>query len=168
MATNLTDALEEAVEGYGNEEIPLGSYALLIGIFNAGLAGSLLVARLSGRDLPPRLGWSDVALFGVATHRLSRLLAKDKVTAALRAPFTEYQEKGAPAEVEERARGDGFRRAIGELVLCPYCLDQWVATAFVSGSVFAPRLTRLLAGIFGSVAIADFLQVAYRAAQNRV
>jgi hypothetical protein len=168
MATNLSEAFEEAVEGYGNEEIPLGSYALLIGIFNAGLAGSLLVARLSGRDLPPRLGWSDVALFGVATHRLSRLLAKDKVTAALRAPFTEYQEKGAPAEVEERARGDGFRRAIGELVLCPYCLDQWVATAFVSGSVFAPRLTRLLAGIFGSVAIADFLQVAYRAAQNRV
>ena len=168
MATNLGEALEEAVEGYGNEEIPLGSYALLIGIFNAGLAGSLLVARLSGRDLPPRLGWSDVALFGLATHRLSRLLAKDKVTAALRAPFTEYQEKGGPAEVEERARGDGFRRAIGELVLCPYCLDQWVATAFVSGSVFAPRLTRLLAGIFGSVAIADFLQVAYRAAQNRV
>jgi hypothetical protein len=168
MATNLSEALEEAVEGYGNEEIPLGSYALLIGIFNAGLAGSLLVARLSGRDLPPRLGWSDVALFGVATHRLSRLLAKDKVTAALRAPFTEYQEKGGPAEVEERARGDGFRRAIGELVLCPYCLDQWVATAFVSGSVFAPRLTRLLAGIFGSVAIADFLQVAYRAAQNRL
>jgi hypothetical protein len=168
MASNLSEAIEEAVEGYGNEEIPLGSYALLIGIFNAGLAGSLLLARLSGRDLPPRLGWNDIALFGVATHRLSRLLAKDKVTSALRAPFTEYQEKGAPAEVEERARGDGFRRAIGELVLCPYCLDQWVATAFVSGSVFAPRLTRLLAGIFGSVAIADFLQVAYRGAQNRV
>lgn len=168
MASNLSEAIEEAVEGYGNEEIPLGSYALLIGIFNAGLAGSLLLARLSGRDLPPRLGWNDIALFGVATHRLSRLLAKDKVTSALRAPFTEYQEKGAPAEVEERARGEGFRRAIGELVLCPYCLDQWVATVFVSGSVFAPRLTRLLAGIFGSVAIADFLQVAYRGAQNRV
>ena len=168
MASDAAKAIEEAVAGYGNDEIPLGSYATLIGIFNAGLAGSLLLARLSGRELPPRLGWNDITLFGLATHRLSRLLAKDKVTSALRAPFTEYQDKGGPAEVEEKARGTGAQRVIGELVLCPYCLDQWVATAFVSGSVFAPRLTRLLAGIFGTVAIADFLQIAYKATQNRM
>ena len=168
MATNVTEAVESAVEGYGAEDIPLGTYALLIGIFNAGLAGSFLAAKLSGRDLPGRLELSDIALFGVATHRLSRLVSKAKVTAPIRAPFTEYQAKGGPAEVEEKARGDGLQRVVGELVLCPYCLDQWVAASFVTGSVFAPRLTRLVAGIFGTVAIADFLQIAYRASQQKL
>jgi len=163
------EVIESAVEGYGaDESVPLGSYALLIGIFNAGLAGSLLAVRLSGRELPARLAWSEIALFGAATHRLSRLLAKDKVTAALRAPFTAFEEKGGPAVVEEKARGTGFQRAIGELVLCPYCLDQWVASGFVMGSVFAPRMTRLLAGVFGTVAVADFLQVAYKASQQKL
>lgn len=168
MATNLTDAVENAVEGYGGEDLPLGNYALLIGVFNAGLAASLLAARASGRDLPGRLSWSDLALFGVATHRLSRLVAKSKVTAAVRAPFTEFQEKGGPAEVEERARGTGLQRTVGELILCPYCLDQWVASGFVTGSIFAPRVTRLLASIFGTVAIADFLQIAYKGAQEKL
>ncbi|HXV57493.1 MAG TPA: DUF1360 domain-containing protein, partial [Gaiellaceae bacterium] len=82
------------------------------------------------------------------------------------APFTEYEEKGAPAEVEERPRGEGARRAVGELVSCPYCLDQWVASGFAVGAVFAPRASRLVAGVFAVVAVADFLQLAYRAGQR--
>jgi hypothetical protein len=154
------------VEGYG-DDAPLGSYATFVGIYNATIAGALLAARLTGRELPVP-GVRDVVLVGVATHKLSRLLAKDKVTAALRAPFTEYEEKGGPAEVEERPRGKGLQRAVGELVTCPYCLDQWVAGGFLVGSVFAPRATRLIAGVFAAVAVADFLQVGYRAAQKAV
>ena len=83
------------------ERGPLGPYAGFIVVYNAALGGTLLSARLLGRELPrPTAG--DVVLFGVATHKLSRLLAKDKVTAAIRAPFTEYEAKGGPAEVEER------------------------------------------------------------------
>jgi hypothetical protein len=168
MAAKVADTLESAVEDYGGDQLPLGAYAAVIGIFNATFAGMLLAARASERELPRRISWSDLGLFGIATHRLSRTLAKSKVTAALRAPFTEYQAQGGPAEVEERARGTGVRRTIGELVLCPYCLDQWIATGFMSGSVFAPRVTRLVAGLFATVAIADFLQLAYKAAQDEV
>jgi hypothetical protein len=152
---------------YGDEQAPLGSYGAFMVVYNAAFAGALLAARLAGRTLPvPTAG--DIALFGVATHKLSRLLAKDKVTAAMRAPFTEYEEKGGPAEVEERPRGRGLRRAVGELVTCPYCLDQWVAGGFLAGSVFAPRATRLTAGVFATVAIADFLQIGYKAGQEAV
>jgi Protein of unknown function (DUF1360) len=152
-------------ERYGDEQAPLGSYAAFVAAYTAAFAGALLAARAAGRQLPtPSLG--DLALFGVATHKLSRLLAKDKVTAALRAPFTEYDEKGGPAEVEERPRGEGTRRAVGELITCPYCLDQWVAAAFLVGSVFAPRATRLTAGVFATVAVADFLQIGYKAGQK--
>ncbi|MBW3593900.1 MAG: DUF1360 domain-containing protein, partial [Actinobacteria bacterium] len=53
-------------------------------------------------------------------------------------------------------------------VVCPYCLDQWVATAFISGSLFAPRATRTIAGVFATVAIADFLQIAYKLGEEKL
>lgn len=161
-----TRVLEEAFEGHGYEPDRLASYAALVVAFNAAFAGVLLGARAAGRPLP-RLGAGDLVLFGIATHKLSRTLAKDKVTASLRAPFTEVEGEGGPAEVEERPRGSGLRRSIGELLGCPYCLDQWVATGFVSGSIFAPRVTRLVAGIFATVAVADFLQMAYKTGQEK-
>jgi hypothetical protein len=148
-----------------NDAAPQGSYAAFVAAYNLAFAGALLAARLTGRKLPAP-GLDDVALFGVATHKLSRLLAKEKVTAPLRAPFAEYAQKGGPAEVEERPRGRGARRAIGELVTCPYCLDQWVASGFAVASVFAPRATRLTASVFATVAIADFLQIGYRLGQR--
>lgn len=159
--------LREAFEEHGLDPEQLSSYATLIAVFNAGFAGVLLAARLSGRQLPA-LSAGDLALFGVATHKLSRTVAKDKITAALRAPFTEHTGSAGPAEVEERPRGRGWRRSVGELVGCPYCLDQWVATGFVSGAIFAPRATRLVAGVFASVALADFLQLAYKAGQKKI
>jgi hypothetical protein len=161
----LENRLAEPTSGYGNEEAPLRPYLGFIAVYNAGLGAALLAARLAGRTLPsPTVG--DIALFGVATHKLSRLLAKDKVTAALRAPFAKYEEDGGPSEVEERPRGRGTRRAIGELVTCPYCLDQWVAAGFTVGSIAAPRATRLIAGVFATVAVADALQIAYKAGQR--
>jgi len=161
------EAVRETFEEHGLEPERLTSYGALIAVFNAGFAGVLLAARASGRQLP-RLGAGDLALFGVATHKLSRTLAKDKVTAALRAPFTEHAGEAGPAEVRERPRGTGLRRSIGELVGCPYCLDQWVAAGFVGGAIFAPRATRLVAGVFTTVALADFLQIAYRAGQKQL
>ena len=161
----LDDRLAQATRGYGNDEVPLRPYLGFIAVYNAAFAAALVAARLAGRSLPtPTVG--DIALFGVATHKLSRLLAKDKVTAALRAPFTEYEEDGGPSEVEERPRGRGARRAIGELVTCPYCLDQWVAAGFTVGSIAAPRASRLTAGVFATVAVADALQIAYKAGQR--
>ncbi len=43
----------------------------------------------------------DTALCAVATHKLSRLLARDPVTSPLRAPFTSYQGTAGPAELDE-------------------------------------------------------------------
>ena len=150
-----------------NDQAPTRSYTAFVAAYNLAFAGALLGARLTGRKLPkPRL--DEIALYGVATHKLSRLLTKERVTAPLRAPFAVHQEKGGPAEVEERPRGSGPRRAIGELVTCPYCLDQWVASGFAVASIFAPRATRLTAGVFATVAVADFLQIGYRLGQRQL
>jgi hypothetical protein len=143
-----------------------GSYGLLMGAYAAATAAFLAWRHASGRGLPERLGAGDLATIGVATHKTSRLIAKDKVTTPLRAPFTEFEGEGAP-EFSEKPAGSGLRRTVGELVACPYCLDMWVATGYAAGLVAAPRTTRFVAGVFSTVAIADFLQVAYKAGQER-
>jgi hypothetical protein len=146
---------------------PFKSYASFAAVFNGSVAAALVAARRSGRELPDRTQAGDLVLVGVASHKISRLVSKDKITAVARAPFTEFQEKGEAAEVEERARGTGVRRAIGELLICPYCLAQWIAGAFAVGHVTAPRLTRLLASMWTAHALADAAQLAYSAAEKR-
>jgi hypothetical protein len=131
------------------------------------MAAALVGARRSGRELPDRIDGRDVLLAGVATHKLSRLIAKDRITAFARAPFTEYEQPGGPAEVEERPRGDGLRRTIGELLVCPYCLGMWISGGFHVGLVMAPRTTRFAASVLTGLTISDFLQIAYKAAEDR-
>lgn len=151
----------------GSERPPLLSYATFMAVFGALFGGGLLAARRSGGGLPERVGAGDLVLIGTASHKFSRLLAKDKVTSPLRAPFTELEGRGGPAEYEESSRGDGARRAIGELLICPYCLGLWVVAIFSFGLVFAPRPTRFVASVFAALTISDFLQIAYKAAEEK-
>lgn len=149
------------------ERPPFKSYMAFAGALNSGVIGALVAARRTGRELPERIDVSDLVLMGVATHKVSRLISKDKVTAFARAPFTEFQAKGGPAEVDEKPRGSGLRRAVGELLVCPYCLGLWTSAGFHLGLVFAPRTTRFTASIFAGLTISDFLQVAYKASEDR-
>jgi hypothetical protein len=58
-------------------------------------------------------------------------------------------------------RGHGLRHSVGEMLTCPLCLAQWVATGFSIGLVFAPGLVRQVLSTFTAIAGADFLQHAY-------
>jgi hypothetical protein len=150
------------------ERRPLGGYLLTLTTYGAVVGGLAAAVRLTGRPVPERPDVTDVVLISLATHKLSRLLAKDSVTSPLRAPFTRYQEPGGHAEVNEEVRApDGTPgHAVGELLSCPYCLAMWVATGFTGGLVLAPRVTRLVATAFTAVAVSDFLQSAYAVAKN--
>jgi len=157
------------VDGYAerSERPPLLSYAGLMAAFTALLAAGLLAARRTGRPLPESPDPGDLVLVGIASHKASRLISKDKVTAPIRAPFTELEGPGGPAELEERARGTGARRAVGELLTCPYCLSLWIVSIFSIGLLFAPRLTRFFAAVLSALTISDFLQIAYKAAEEK-
>ena len=145
---------------------PLRGYLTVIGVYGTVVGGLAGLARLTGRRPPRDVRPMDVALLGIATHKLSRLLTKDAVTSPLRAPFTRYVEPAGDAELNERPRGTGTQHAVGELVSCPFCTDVWVATALAGGLVFAPRLTRLVALAATAVAAADFLHLGYDAAKR--
>lgn len=149
-----------------DRERPLGAYALLSAGYLGGCSAFALWWRRSGRSLPERPSPSDLLLVSVATHKLARLIAKDRVSSALRAPFTRYQRDAGPGEVDEAARGHGMRRAIGELVICPYCMSVWLASAFTIGLLLAPRATRWAAGTLSAVTVSDLLQIAYSIAED--
>jgi Protein of unknown function (DUF1360) len=161
------ESVQGVFEDYDGGEEPLPSYAALAGLFNLILAVFLLIARKSGRQIPERVETRDIALLGVATHKLSMLVAQDAVTSPLRAPFTELQEKQSPKNVDEKPRGKGLRRSIGELMTCKFCVGQWVASFFTYGLVFAPAVTRLVASIFAIVALSDHLHQTYKALMKR-
>ena len=168
MATDVNDIRSiDPTAGYApGEGRPLAAYAVLSTGFLAGLAGALAAARATGRAID-RPGMADVVLGGLATQKVSRLIAKDKVTSFLRAPFTRYQEPAGHGELEEAPRGRGMQYAIGELLVCPYCLAQWVAGGFAVGHVFAPHTTRLLSAMWAAQAIADGVQLAYSAGEQQ-
>jgi len=146
--------------GYADEHRPLAAYAGLAASFGAALGGALVALHRADR-LSDRLSAADIALAGVATHKVSRLLAKDKVTSVIRAPFVRYEGGSGQGEVSEEPRGRGLQLALGELLNCPFCLAQWVAAAFAVGLAGAPQTTRFLAAIYAAETIADGLQLAY-------
>jgi hypothetical protein len=137
-----------------------------MGAFLAATGGFGAWLHRSGGTLPERPSAADLALVTVATHKASRLLAKDRVASTLRAPFTRFDDAAGPGEVSEAARGRGLRRAVGELLICPYCLSMWLAAAFAAGLVAAPRPTRWIAAVLATVFGADVLQIAYKKAED--
>jgi hypothetical protein len=164
----VTDAARGEAESYRQgEDRPLGGYVIVMAVFAALVAGAAGLAAATGRRLPNGFAPWDLLLITAGTHKLSRTLSKDAVTSPLRAPFTQYSGTGGPAEVmEEVNTSSALRHSIGELVTCPFCLDMWIATGFAFGYVFAPRVTRLVAGTFTALTGADFLHLAYARSQQ--
>ena len=155
-------------EGYKNgEDVPLFSYGVLAGTFNLLFALFLLAARASGKPIPERMDAKDIALLGMATHKLSLVGSQDAITSPLRAPFTELNEKESPKKVDEKPRGEGIRRSVGELITCQFCLGVWVASFFTYGFVLLPRVSRLIAAVFAAATVSDFLHQVYKLLMKR-
>src|ERR687892_192795 len=162
------DGADFSIEKYGEktqekeecDEQLLAEYAMMLAFYLASVAALTGVALERGK-LPRKFGMLDLAALGTATHKLSRIVAKDRITSILRAPFVNYIRSAGAGEVEEEPRGRGIQRGIGQLISCPYCMAPWCATALGFGLVLAPRVTRFFTAILGSVAISDFLHRAY-------
>jgi hypothetical protein len=133
------------------DERPLPEYAALAATFGGVVGGFLLLAR---RRIPERASLGDTARIGLASYKLGRLIAKDKVTSFVRAPVTEDPDATEP-------KPEGAARALGELLTCPYCVGLWIASGLSCSLVLFPRQTRLVTTIFGAQAVADFLNAAF-------
>lgn len=161
-------AVTKVFEGYGGGgDRPLTSYAVLACVWSTGFAGFLGLSKALNRPLP-RLNAGEIALIGGATFHVARLISKDAITSFVRAPFTRFKESGAPGETNEEPRKETpVQHAIGELLVCPFCLATWVAAAFTYGMGLAPALTRMIASMFCIVGLADWIQLGYGVATKK-
>jgi hypothetical protein len=159
--------VERVAQHYGRPASELEGFAGIMAAYTALMGAAAWILGRRGA-LPGRIEAGDLALAAVATHKLSRTISRDAVTSPLRAPFARFEEEGAPGEVNEEVRKSGAGHALGELLSCPFCLDQWVASGFVTGFAVAPRLTRFVASVFAVRSGADLLQYAYSAIDQAV
>lgn len=144
---------------------PLGAYGAIAAAYSLTFIAPLAVVARRGA-LPERPRLPDMALLGVGTFKLSRLLTQDAVTGFIRAPFVRYEGMEGLTTPRESPRGAGLRRALGQLLLCPICTGFWVASALTAGLVAVPRATRLACGALAVATVSDFLQSAHGAARE--
>ncbi|WP_438023322.1 DUF1360 domain-containing protein [Sorangium sp. So ce233] len=149
----------ESLLGQGHDEEPRAHYAKLISTYLFLSAGAFALMERTGR-LPSRIPLRDAALLGLATNRLSRLITRDKVARAVRAPFTDVEQDPAGGTHEE-PRGEGMTRAVGELLTCPRCAAMWASLALTIGYFVSPRVTRGASFLLGAAAISDFVNTCY-------
>jgi Protein of unknown function (DUF1360) len=159
-----TSARREATTYAAGAERPIGGYAVLLSTY--GIAIALLGWLARRRDTRWQPTPREVAELGIATHKLSRLVTKDTVTAVVRAPFTTFEAPSGEGEVHEQVRGEGLRHAVGELVTCPFCVSVWIATALAFGVLLLPRFTRVVLAVRCAVAGSDYLQLTYAILQR--
>jgi hypothetical protein len=140
-----------------SHKTPLSAYRFLSLVFNTALIG-LSTSRPAQRRFEKPLSPADFAMMAATTHKLALIVTGERVTKPLRAPFTEQPEDADP---KGTPRGTGLRRAIGELLTCPYCVAPWITTGLLAGHVYAPESTRVVTTIFSVVAASDWLSQAH-------
>jgi hypothetical protein len=139
----------------GDRDPPYEAYAAIVGAFLAGLAAVAALARRS-----PPASALDLFALSAATFKASRTLSREKVASFVRQPFVEGE---ALAGEDEEPAGEGFQRALGELVTCTRCIGTWSAAALASTQMLTPRFGRALTWTLAAGAANDFLQAAFQA-----
>lgn len=99
----------------------------------------------------------DLALLGLATLRLGRLVAYDRIADPIRQPFAQTvpDQTGAGETVEPR--GSGVRASLGQLLSCPICAGTWIAAGLVYGLHSLPNPTRVFLAIMSTTGLAEIL-----------
>src|SRR5215217_7406831 len=97
----------------------------LIGAFLGSMATFSLTALR--RESQPAGRPFDLVLLGLASYRIGRMLAYERVAAPLRAAVTTTAPDPSGYGETVVARGDGARKAVGELLSCPICVSTWAA-----------------------------------------
>lgn len=135
------------------------TYTALTGTFFALFAVFNLLTRHRGKgeDEGHPVKPFDLALLGLSSYRMGRLVSYDLVMQPYRAPFTETVPDPTGAGDTVQPRGTGWRRALGELICCPICAGTWISAILTYGLELAPRPTRVMLTIMGATGLAELV-----------
>ena len=131
---------------------------LKLGLIGTFLTCIGLVGARAPNRLPP-LGAIDLAVLGLASHRVGRMIAFERVAEPLREPFTSTVRDETGVDETVVARGHGVRWALGELLSCPTCVATWAAMLLYLGMTFVPGPTRVLVSVLAAAGVAEIAYV---------
>lgn len=132
---------------------------LLDVLFISLYVGVALLLNYLGK-LPASIRVMDLVLIGLAAARLTDIISTDTIMQWLREPFVRMDEE----EVADRSvavrtgRGRGFRRAMGELLSCPWCVGVWVAAGLTYAYFLFPRPIWLLILVLAVAEVGSIIQ----------
>ena len=113
-------------------------------IFLSGIILFVLTTLVVGPGLDMfRIDAFELVLLSLATFRLGRLIAYDRVTEPIRAPFAKTVPDFSGAGMTVIARGQGVQKAYGQLISCPICAGTWIAAVLVMLLYFLPGPARV-------------------------
>jgi len=150
-------SLRQLFQDYGSDQ-PLPQLAYLLLCYSAFFQVVEALARARQYSM---LGFKDLIILGMSTHKLARIIAKDRITSPLRAPFTRFDKSAGGGEVEETVRGKGVQAVVGELISCPYCMSPWAGAGLLLLFFIDKNKARLLCSILTCVTISHFLHRIY-------
>ncbi|WP_053365594.1 DUF1360 domain-containing protein [Bacillus sp. FJAT-27245] len=97
-----------------------------------------------------------LALIGLASFRLTRVIVYDKITEFIRAPF--HEERIEDGEVYIVPKGKGIRKWIGELISCYWCTGVWVSAGLLAAYAYFPKIGIPAILLFAVAAIASIIE----------
>lgn len=160
------DGLGASTPAHGYSGDDLAAHAKVAAVYNSLLVSVFVLAQRSPKA-SERLTPYDVLLIGLATHKISRLISRDRFNAPIRSPFVRYGSDAGAGEVNEHPRGTGLRLAVGQLLSHPACTGPFVAPLLTLGMVRVPQASRLVCSTFSAITISDLLHRAYEAMKAR-
>lgn len=129
--------------------LKLGLIAAYLGTI--GLAGT---RSAQSRRSP---GLIEITLMGLASHRIGRIVAFERVAVPIREPFTATVPDDSGVDDTVVARGRGVQWAIGELLSCPTCVASWAALMLYVGSTTLPGPTRAFVNVLAAAGVAEIV-----------
>ena len=131
-------------------------YAALNAVFGALLTGLVIAARERAGEADP-LTTRDLAVSGVATFALAKVIAKEKIGSWVREPFVEHE-----GTQPQRIRGRRLQRAVGELLTCTRCVGAWSALGLIALRLTSPATGRVVNDVLAVSAMNDWLQAGFK------
>lgn len=131
-------------------------YAAVSSVFAGALAAHASAAHRRRRA--PAETALDVGQFALATFAVADAIAHERIAHWIRRPFVE----DTPDDHGGRAKGEGMRYVIGELLGCSRCVGSWSALGLAALTSASPAAGKAVIGVFAAAGANDLIQAAFK------
>ncbi|UCZ51940.1 DUF1360 domain-containing protein [Bacillus shivajii] len=100
-------------------------------------------------------------LYSLAVFRFSHLIVYDKITTVIRKPFIQLEEltnENGELETVYIIAENGWKKWIGELLSCHWCIGIWGAAFIYIGYIMFPLTFSFIITVFAAAGVAAIIE----------